>query len=449
MAVDEARLKTSVEKKENCVRVVDVEVSEDELLDQMEELFKELAPSLTVPGFRPGKAPRRLVERKFHKTVRQDAVDAVISKSFETVCEKEGLNPVSKPMVEDVESEEGGPIKYRATVEVAPVATLGKYKGLKLERPICKVTDENVEAAIDSMRHARAVVEPVEGRAVRIDDLVQTDLEVFDGETLVDDLSREGMNLRMSETPALPELQALIIGQEVSATFEGEFTIPEDSQLDLKGKTVRAVGTVKGIKERVVPELTDEFANEVDADFQTVADLKNSLRERLTEEVEDEADSRLNAVAIDAVIDDAEIEVPQSFVARLANDNARDRINRMRISGVAPEAINEHMEDIVATASADAEHSVKAQAVLAEIVKVENIEVTDDEIADEVKKIREYGENMGWDLDRIDRHYSTDDSRDEVKSRLEREKAIKFVLDNAKVKDVKAKETLDTDTAED
>jgi len=448
MAVDQARLKANVEKKENCIRVVEVEVDPAELGERMDKLFAELTPTVLVPGFRPGRAPRKLVERKFHKTVRQEAVDKVVADSFETVCEMENLRPVAEPSIEDVSSEPEAPITFRVTVETAPVVELGEYKSLELDKRVRKITDEHVDDAIDELLASRAVMEPVEGRPARLDEMVVFDIEVMDDDRRVDEASGEGLNLWLDENPDLPDLHKLLLETEPGQEFEDDITFPENARVSVAGKQVHIRGTVKEVKQRVVPELNDEFANEVDPDFHTVEDLRAHTREIIESEAEKEADERLRRAAIDRVVDNSTFERPQSLVEQLAYENMREQTSRLLSRGVPEEVIRERQNEISEASRREAEHSMKVHAMLSTVADQEDIRVSDEDVDAEIGTIRDYGERMGWNLDRLDEHYAQSSSRESIQSRLTREKTIQFVVDNAEVKRVEV-DTLIQDDADD
>jgi len=448
MAVDQARLKANVEKKENCIRVVEVEVDPAELGERMEKLFDELTPTVLVPGFRPGRAPRKLVERKFHKTVRQEAVDKVVADSFETVCEMENLRPVAEPSIEDVSSEPEAPITFRVTVETAPVVELGEYKSLELDKRVRKITDKHVDDAIDELLASRAVMEPVEGRPARLDEMVVFDIEVMDDDRRVDEASGEGLNLWLDENPDLPDLHKLLLETEPGQEFEDDVAFPEDARVSVAGKQAHVRGTVKEVKQRVVPELNDEFANEVDPEFHTVEDLRAHTREIIESEAEKEADERLRRAAVDKAVDISTFELPQSLVEQLAYENVREQTSRLLGRGVPEEVIRERQNEISEASRREAEHSVKVHALLSTVADEEDIRVGDEDVDAEIGTIRDYGERMGWNLDRLDEHYAQSSSRESIQSRLTREKTIQFVVDNAEVKRVEV-DTLIQDDADD
>jgi len=449
MAVDEARLKATVEKQENCVRVIEVEVQAEELSEHMERLFAELAPSASVPGFRPGRAPKKLLQRKFRKTIHQQAVDEVVAESFETVCETENLRPISEPGVEDIKTEEDGLVSYRVTVEVEPVVELGEYKGLELKKEVCIVTDENVEFMIEQLRESRATIEPVEGRDARIGDSIVFDIDVFDGDTRVEDVSGEGLNLWIQEDPSMPELQQLVLETEPGRQFEGEITFPENVQSSVAGKRVRVSGNVKEIKERVLPELNDKFANEVDPELKTIDELRVKVRDILEREADQEADQRLRMAAVDRVVENSTYELPNSIVEQLAYENLRDRASRLRMVGMDEQVLRERHNELWEACRQEAEQSVKMHATLAAIIELENIEVSDEDVEKEIDSIREYGERMGWNIDRLDEHYEQRSSLDSIQSRLTREKTVQFLIDSAKVDRVEVEAPSEVETDDD
>jgi len=257
---------------------------------------------------------------------------------------------------------------------------------------------------------------------------------VTDGDERVDAASGEGLGLWLQEGPDVPDLQQLLLGKEPGEEFDGDVTWPENSRLPVAGKTVHVHGTVKELKQRVVPELDDEFANEVDPDVNSVAELLSKAREALEQEAEQDADRRLRQTAISQVVESSTYELPRSLVERLAYENLRDRTSRMQMYGVPLEALREQHSDIWNVCYRDAEEAVKVHATLNAIARREGVKVSDEEIEEEIGSIRAYGERMGWNLDRLDEYYAQSSTREDVQSRLTRKRTIELVVDSAKVK---------------
>jgi trigger factor len=244
----------------------------------------------------------------------------------------------------------------------------------------------------------------------------------------------------------------MLLETEPGQKFEGDVAFPENARMSVAGKQVRVSGMVKEVKQRVVPELNDEFAKEADSEFKTVADLKAHTRESLESEAEKQADERLQRSAIDKVVEVSTFELPQSLIEQLAHENVREQGNRLLSRGVPEEVLRERQTEIFESCRQDAEHSVKVHALLSMLADKEDISVNDEDVDAEIGTIRDYGERMGWNLDRLDDHYKESSSRESIQSRLTREKTIEFVVDNAEVNrvevDALTQEESDTDSSE-
>jgi len=321
--------------------------------------------------------------------------------------------------------------------------------GLKLDRRVLKITDRHVEDAIEELLEGRALIEPVEGRPAQLDEMVVFDVEVFDGDRRVDEACGEGLNLWLGENPDVPDLQNLLLETEPGHEFEGDIVFPKNAKVSVAGKPVHVRGTVKEVKQRVVPELNDEFANEVDPDFHTVEDLQTYTKEMLEKEVEKHSDEQLRISAVDRAVANSTFELPRSLIEQLAYENLRDRTSGLQIRGVPDEVLRERHGEIWEACRRDAEHSVKVHALLATVADEENIEVSPEDVETEIGTIREYGERMGWDLDRLDEHYEQSSSREKIQSRLTREKAVQFLVDSAEVKRVEVDRLIQDEPDED
>ena len=426
-------VKTSVEAKENCVRVLDIEVPAEEVNKEIEKIFDETKRSAEVPGFRPGRAPRKVLEKRFGKHIRQTAIDGAVAESLEDALKSEGLSAINEPDIQDVSFEANEPLKYRAVIEIPPrVLELGEYKALALERRVREVTERDIEQVLENTRQAHAVYVPRDAKPASDDDLLVIDYEGTVDAKPFEGGKGEGVTLLLGGGGFFPEFNEALRGLIPESETDVKVTFPEDhDRKDLAGRAAVFHVKVKEVKERVVPALDDEFAKEA-GDCETVDQLRDRIREQLTATGKDRAEADLKEQALRKIAESSTFELPKSAIEHVAEDIFNDKLRRMYAAGVAEQDINEKQEELRKECMSDAEISLKVACIEQEIAKREGLIVTDEEIDREKADLKE----TGIKAETVDGYFDVPDLRERYRFRMLRNKALDFVIEAARIKDV-------------
>ncbi len=439
-----------VEKLEKNMAKLTIEVAAEELEKAIEEAYRKERNRISVPGFRKGKAPRKLIEQMYGKEVfYEEAANALISQAYEKELENCEESVVSQPRINVVQIEAGKPFIFTAEVALKPEVTLGKYKGVKVEAADLEVTEEEIDAEIGKERDNSARTVPVEGRPVQDGDMTVIDFEGF-----VDGAAFEGGKgtdypLTIGSGAFIPGFEEALIGAEIGKETDVNVTFPEDYQAaELAGKAAVFKCTVKEIKEKELPALDDEFAAEV-SEFDTLAEYREDTKKKIGERKAEAAKSAKEEAVIDAIIEDAQMEIPDAMLETQQRQMVEDFAQRLQMQGLSME---QYMQFTGATPQMMLEQ-IKPQALrriqsrlVLEAVAAEKMEATEEEFEAEVAKM---AEGYKMEPDKV-KELLGEGGKKQVMEDICVNKAVEFVVENAKEakaskKSAKAKEAGDAE----
>ncbi len=383
-----------VEKLEGNMAKLTIEASAEEFEQAIEKAYQKNKNKLSIPGFRKGKVPRKMIEQMYGKEIfYEDAANIVIPSAYAKAVDECTEEIVSQPTVDIVQAEAGKPFIFTAEVALKPEVTLGMYKGVEVEKTDVAVTDEEVDAAIDRERENNARTISVEDRAVRDGDMTIIDYDGFvDGESF-EGGKDEDYPLTIGSGTFIPGFEEQLIGAELDKEVEVNVTFPEDYQAsELAGKPAVFKCIVKEIREKELPELDDEFASEV-SEFDTLAEYREDVKKNLTERKEAEAKAAKEEKVVEAIIADAKMDIPEAMLATQQRSMADDFAQRIRMQGIT---IDQYFQFTGLTREAfleqlkpQAEERIKSRLVLEAVAKAENLEASDEEYTAEIKKMAE------------------------------------------------------------
>src|SRR6267378_1240280 len=352
-----------------------------------DRVLNRLASRSKLEGFRPGRAPRALVEARIGPAaLREEVVETMVPEVLRQALEEKSINPIDNPDVEVVELERGRPARLKATVSVMPEVTLGDAAALKVARPSVDVTDEMLERRLQDVREPMAEITPVD-REARAGDIAVIDVEVeADGEVVPSE-SRQAMEAELKEGVLLPELLEAIPGAKVGETRSVTVTFPDDyGEPKLAGKDGTIKVKVQGVKEKVLPELDDALAKQLsDGKHETVEAYRGATREQLEESAKALSQMAREQAAVKALIDASAVEIPDALVEReLAShlDSLNRSLNRqgLRLDRYL-EYLGKTPEQWIAEERPEAEARLKVDLVLDEFAKQQGVEPSEDEVA--------------------------------------------------------------------
>ena len=363
---------------------VDVDVDPQDVEGSIARTAQELGKDMKLPGFRKGKVPPEMVvQRLGRQTVLTEALQSSLGDWYERAMLKSGINPVGDPQLDLSDlPEEGKPLRFSIEVAVRPRAELGEYKGIEVGRAEPEVPEEAVETEINRLRDGFARLNPVEraakqGDVVLIDYEGKVDSEPFEGGSARDYL------LELGEGRVLPELEQGLEGAEPGDERQVPVTFPDDYPAEeVAGKTTEFDVKVKEVREKELPELNDEFASEA-SEFDTLAELREDISEKVSEILDRQIAERFREDALDAAVDKAKVELPDSVINARAEEMWRRVERSLRRQGMEPENYlqlqGKTSEEMIEQARPDAERALKREAVLEAVADAENIEITEED----------------------------------------------------------------------
>ena len=421
-----------VEKLEKNMAKLTIEADAADFDAAINKAYQKNKNKMNIPGFRKGKAPRKMIEKMYGAGIfYEEAANIVIPDAYAKAVEECDLEIVSQPSIDVTQMEAGKPFIFTAEVAIKPEVKLGTYKGIEVEKSDVEVTDEEVTAEIDRVREQNARTISVEDRAVQDKDQAIIDFEGFvDGEAFEGGKGTD-YPLTIGSHSFIDTFEDQLIGKNIGEEVEVNVTFPEDYHAEaLKGKPALFKVVIKEIKVKELPELDDDFAQDV-SDCETVDAYKESVKAELTKKKEDAAKAAKEEVVIEKIIEGAEIEIPEPMietqVRQMADDFAR-RIQAQGISieqyfqftGMEPKAFLEQMKP-------QALKRIQSRLVLEAVVAAENIVASDEDIENEIKKM---ADSYQMEVDKV-KELLGDAQKEQLAEDLAVQKAAEFVVENA------------------
>lgn len=425
-----------VEYKGDCVYAVKVTVPPANAKKQVDDMMKELQKEAEVPGFRKGRAPEKLLEKKFSKAVQAEADAKLAQASFEKLIEDEDLRPISPPDLEGLDSDDernaDEPLSFTLKFEVAPRVELGKYREVPVERPVVTVDEADVEDALEEIRERYSTFDELEGGVAAAGDQVVFDFKgTIDGEEFPGG-SAENYPYILGSHRFFPEFEEALLGASPGDELSCDVTFPDDySNANLQGKTAHFEITVNEVKRKSPPALDDDFAEQ--AGYENLEDMKGKIREHLQERSNERSQDIVQSRALDAVIENSKYELPKSMVERLTRGEFEDEIQRLRQARMSEKDIREREDDLWEEAKVRAERSIKVFVTLNEIGEAEGVEVTEEDLE---REVQDMSARMGLSPDVVGQYMQDSERQDSYKDRLFREKALGIIVENAEITDV-------------
>ena len=380
-------MKVTVEELSPSKRALHIELPPDRVAAKLEATFRELSQKLQLPGFRKGKIPREIIQRRFQADLKDEVLRELIPDSYREALAQAALQPVGQPQVDDVHFHEGEPLTYRAVVEVKPTVDVRDYRGITLSRDKVEVADQEVDRALEFLREEAAEYVPMEGWPSVRDDLVILDHDgslhgkPFKGGT------GKNLALILGRQGYLPGFAEQILGMQKGESKRFTLTFPEDSpRKDLAGRTAEFKVTVKEVKKRRLPELNDEFAKSA-GDVDTIAALRDKLRKELQMRKTREQESALKRALLEKLAAAHEVEVPEAMVKAETASILDEMLMTLRATGGRIEGLAENAEALQAKAKEAGRRRAKESLLLEAVARQEGLDVTDAEIDAEIEAL--------------------------------------------------------------
>ena len=379
--------------KEDGKVVIAFSATKEEFAKGLDQAFKRAVKRVNAPGFRKGKLPRAVFNKMYgEEALYQDAVDYVLPRAYTKAIDELEVSPLAMPDIDvkEISKEEG--VKFEAVVTVKPNVELGEYKNLGLEKESVEVTDADVEERLDSLLSRQAEWQIKEGESKK-GDIVVIDFKGFIGDEAFEGGEAKGYELELGSGSFIPGFEEQLEGKVAPVDTEVNVTFPENYQVaDLAGKAARFEVTVHDVKEKVLPELTDEFVKEFSKEAaSTVAEYKEKLKEEIKLEKENLAEKSYSDKVISTAVENAKVSVPEKLVEQEVNSMFEQFTGNLSRQGLSFDLYQQFTgkgeAELKAEMKSDAENKIKTSFVLGEIAEVEKVEVTDADIDAEVKEL--------------------------------------------------------------
>jgi len=423
-------MNVNIESTSALRRKVTIEVDPDEIKRELDRTYNELRRGVVLKGFRPGHAPRNLLERFFGDQVRSDVIQRLVKEYTDRALDENNLKPVVEPEIVTEATDLPRTLKFSAVFDIRPEVVVKDYEGLKVPEENVEVADSRVDEVIEALRERQATLKKVEGRnVVQEGDVVLATVEAFEGEKSLMEGKVESRLLQVSKSALAHGVDEVLIGAEAGKEARATRSYPaEYDDKDLAGKTVEWRVTVKEIYERQLPALDDDFAKD-QGDCQNLAELRERVRADLIERARAEADSRARQALLELIVERNPVEVPESMVSREQRAMEAELATTLRAGGLGEEQIAEQLR-----ASAEEFHNravkrARNTLILDALCEQEHVEVDDEQLAERIGLILR---QSGRTRERLADFYSHEENREALRRSMRREKVLEALLERAR-----------------
>jgi len=428
-------MKTTLEDISPVKKKLLIEIDSKEVDKKLNQAYGEIRKTAKIPGFRPGKVPRKILETYFGSQVIDDVTRGLISESFPKAVDEVKTFPLGQPILEKEALKQGQDFNYSAIIEVRPEFEVKDYLGVDVEKELFSISEEDVQKRLEEIREANGKMASIEEeRQIRDGDFVIVDYEGFEDSQLVEDVKSSNLLVKVGKNDFHPKFDEALIGlkkedeTEVDIDFEENFY-----HTKLAGKSVNFKIKIVDIKELVLPELNDEFASNLGADLKDLDSLKNELKNAITSQEEKRIDSELKQRLLEKISEGIDFELPEvlvdaeiDFSARRLNDNLERSGSSLEKAGISEAGLKKEFRPA-------SEKRVREMLILDRIAKQDEIDINDDDLEEGYGKL---AESMGQDVETVKKYYEARGQVDALKEELLKEKTLNYLVNHANISEV-------------
>ena len=440
-------MNVNIEEPSTLRRKLTIEVEPDEIKRELDKAFNELKRGVVLKGFRPGHAPRNLLERFFGEQVRGEVVQKLVKEYTDKALEENSLKPVVAPEIvtEETDLSKELALKFSATFDLRPTIEVKDYEGLRVPESKVEVTDKEVEEAIERFRERQATLKKVEGRtAVEDGDYALASIEAFEDGKPLSPVKADDRLVEVSERALAHGVYEVLRGGEIGKEMRASKTYPDDySQKELAGKTIEWRATPKEIYRRELPTVDEDFAK--DLGDESLEAFRTRVRSELLVHANQEADTRVRQGLLDLVIERNPVELPESLVARELSAMEAELHQTLEAGGLPHEEASERVKQSSEELKTRAEKRARTGLIVDALAEQEKIEVDDEELG---TRVGEIVTGASRNRDRAAEFYRKEENREGLRQSMRREKALDFILSRAKREDSGGEETREAAPAE-
>lgn len=419
----------------SCRCKLDIEVDVATVNQTRDAIVRDVRKRTVLPGFRRGKAPRKMIESKYADTIQTELMQRIVAQAYHEALQQEHIHPLSDPEVEQVAAEDQKPLTFTAVLDVRPEIEVGEYKGLELTRPSGDVSDAEVDEVLQNLQERHAEYESQPDRAAAMGDIVVIDFQcTIDGEPF-EGGGAENYPLHLGEGRMLPGFEEHLQGRTQGEEVDFSITFPEEyPSAEVAGKQAEVHATVREVKLKKLLPLDDDFAKDVGE-----VDSLDALRAKVSEDLgaykESQAQSALRDQALDKLLELSQVDVPARLHERARQRIVREAEQRMRQQGASDAQLAEHREAIAQQASEQAAKQIRSSFLIDTVAHGENLHATEDEVK---ARIATFAERPGIDMKAVRTHFGNPDERSNLRQQIEVEKVLDFLVAHATITTVEA-----------
>lgn len=442
-------MKVNVEQLSQVQRRLTVELPAAEVDKTLNKLFTQLRGRAKIKGFRPGKAPRHILERYYGDQVQGEAAENLLGSSYSEALKESGLEPLAQPEFYFQPPAAGQDFVYKLTFDVRPEFELdpASYRGFEVKEPKLEVSEEDIAQRLEQLRERQAMLVPVEEqRPAATGDVVVADYKAFTGEEPLEGGTAENVDIELGAGSTQQEIEVALVKAKVGDTVEATVHFDDNHpNQNMAGKDVRFVLSVKGLKKKMLPELDDDFARGIGPEFENLQALKDRLRQDMEEVYQQQKDQEVRRQILDHIRGLAEFELPSSLVNQEVQEMMEGFKRRLQQSGLDPEAAGLEPAKLAADFQGQAEKKVRAGIVLGRISDLEKIEVVQEDIDAEFAKM---AQRTGQSAEVLKDIYNKNKAMPSLTSRLWEEKTLQVIKAGVIIKSVNPQELAEEKQAE-
>ena len=430
-------MKASLEDISQVKKKLSVEIDAKEVNKKLNSAYGKIRKTTKIPGFRPGKVPRKILESYFGSQVEADVASELVNESFPPAVEETNAFPLGQPQLEK------GPIKldekfvYSATMEVRPQFEVKDYLGLDAEKEMVSIGDDEVQKRLEQIREGNGKMESLEEpRPVQEGDFVVINYQGFENDQPLEEVKNENFLLNVGKNDIHAKLDEALLGlnkddkKDIIVDFEEDY-----ANVNLKGKTVRFEVFIVDIKEQILPELNDEFAKNLGADFEDLKGLKEQIGKHIVTQEENRVEQDLKRRLLQKISEGTEFEVPRVLVEAEVASSIKSIQSNFERSGSSFEKAGISPEMLKQQFALSSESRVKERLILGQIAKQDEITLSDDEFTEGLEKL---AQGMGQDVETIRKYYEARGEVDILQEQMLEEKTLGYLVENAKIEEVEA-----------
>lgn len=413
---------------EGCKHSLEISIPVDQVESETSRVVDDIQKRARLQGFRPGKAPANLIRKQFAGDIRQKVLENLIPVHLQKQLELENLNVVGTPDISDVHFHDFAPLKFKATFEVFPQIELGEYTNVEVPYQDPEITEEDIAKRIDEIREQKAQYINIDPRPVVDGDFAVVSLESLSG-VAGEPVKTDEMVLEIGAKETFEAFTENLRGLTPGDEKEFEVVYPEDYGAEkLAGKTVRFHAVLKGLRRKELPELDDEFAQEI-GDYRTVDELKEAVRKALFAQRQNEAQQEAKNQIVDKLVDAHDFPVPEVFVERQIKNRVEQRLLAMAEQGIDPSKLKLDWEKVKESQREKAVREVKASMLLGKVSERESIHATRDEVDNEVEKV---ARQQRKPVAAVHMEFEKDGTLGRIASHIQTDKTLNFLFEHAR-----------------